>query len=57
VDEVVRVHLECCPHCGDKLEKSETVTTHTVEDIAPLEKVKTQVVVGGNGLSPDMTSY
>jgi len=42
--EVVRVHLECCPHCGDKLEKSETVTTHTVEDIAPLEKVKTQVV-------------
>lgn len=44
VDEVVRVHSEFCPHCGDQIKRSNTITPHIVEDIAPLEKVKTHVV-------------
>ena len=44
VDEVVRVHLEQCPDCGTKLKRANKVTTHTVEDIAPLEKAQTHVV-------------
>ena len=44
VDEVVRVHLEQCPDCGNKLKRANKVTTHTVEDIAPLEKAQTEVV-------------
>jgi len=44
VDEVVRVHLEQCPDCGNALKKGKKVSKHTVEDIAPLEKVQTHVV-------------
>jgi len=44
VDEVVRVHLEQCPDCGNKLNRANKVTTHTIEDIAPLEKAQTHVV-------------
>jgi len=44
VDQVVHVHLEQCPDCGNKLKNANKVSTHTVEDIVPLEKVQTHVV-------------
>lgn len=44
VDEVVRVYLEHCPECGNKLDRKQKVLSHTVEDIPPLEEVRTRIV-------------
>lgn len=43
IDQLVHVHLERCPDCGNQVKGSNKVTTHTVEDIAPLESVQTRV--------------
>jgi transposase len=44
VDEVVHVHLEQCPQCGNELDRKRKVISHTVEDIPPLEEVRTRIV-------------
>lgn len=43
IDQIVRCFLKVCPNCQGKLKRSDTVKTHTVEDIPELEVVKTQV--------------
>jgi transposase len=44
VDEVVRVYLGRCPECGTELKNVNKISSHTVEDIAPLEKAHTRVI-------------
>lgn len=43
IDQVVSCFLKVCPNCQGQLKRSDTVKTHTVEDIPELEVVKTQV--------------
>lgn len=43
IDQTVRCFLKICPDCHSLLKRSDTIKTHTVEDIPNLETVKTQV--------------
>lgn len=43
INQTVRCFLKVCPNCQSTLTRSDTVKTHTVEDIPNLETVKTQV--------------
>jgi transposase len=44
VDRVQRVYLTHCPICSDPLNRSESIQTHTVEDIPPIEEYQKSVV-------------
>jgi len=44
VDEVKRVYGAACPVCGEEVERSKRVMSHTVEDIPPAEIVRPRVV-------------
>ena len=44
VDWVKRVFLHHCPNCGRELKRTDSVDTHTVEDIPALEKIQVEVV-------------
>ena len=43
VDEIKRVFLHHCPNCGNPLLRTDSLETHTVEDIPDFEEIKTQV--------------
>src|SRR3990167_7739115 len=44
VDEIKRVFLHHCPNCGNPLLRTDSLETHTVEDILDFEEIKTQVL-------------
>ena len=44
IDDVVRVYLSHCPDCSTEVARSNTVESHVVEDIPPLEQFHSKVV-------------
>lgn len=44
IDEEKRLYLENCPACHCKLNRSQTTTCHTVEDIPSLEESRVKVI-------------
>lgn len=43
IDQTIRCFLKVCPTCQGQLKRSDTVKTHTIEDIPNFEVVKTTV--------------
>lgn len=43
VDEIKRIFFHHCPNCGNPLDRTDSLETHTVEDIPELEEIKTEV--------------
>ena len=41
VDEIKRVFFHHCPNCGNPLSRTDSLETHTVEDIPDFEEIKT----------------
>jgi hypothetical protein len=44
IDKVVRVFLSHCPHCSTEVARGNTLESHVVEDIPPLEELHSKVV-------------
>jgi transposase len=44
VDQTKRVFFDCCPTCDSKLKRTDSINTHTVEDIPGLGEIKTEVI-------------
>lgn len=44
VDEIKRVFFHHCPSCGNPLNRTDSLETHTVEDIPDFEEIKTAVL-------------
>ena len=43
VDEIKRAFFHHCPNCGNPLSRTDSLETHTVEDIPDFEEIKTEV--------------
>ncbi len=43
VSQITRIFLVDCPNCGDKLKRTDSIETHTVEDIPVLEEVQVEI--------------
>lgn len=43
VDQVKRIFFLNCPNCGDELKRTDSIDSHTIEDIPALEEVQTEV--------------
>lgn len=44
VDQINRVFFHHCPNCGSKLKRTDSIDSHTVEDIPHLEEIQTEVI-------------
>ncbi len=44
VDETKRIFFHHCPNCGNPLNRTDSLETHTVEDIPDFEEIKTTVL-------------
>lgn len=43
VDETKRIFFHHCPDCGNPLDRTDSLETHTVEDLPGFEEIKTEV--------------
>lgn len=44
VDEIKRIFFHHCPNCGNPLNRTTSLETHTVEDIPHFEEIKTEIL-------------
>lgn len=44
IDEIKRVFLHHCPNCGNPLSRTDSLETHTVEDIPDFQEIKTESI-------------